>query len=330
MEGLSAEHAARVAGLLVAPFLAAYFAWKRALDPRVWVALGVAAAALAVVVDAYPFEAAGATSVLTIIHVPVVLWFLVGIAYAGGEWRSHQQRMHFVRFTGEWVVYYTLLALGGGVLTGLTMGAFTAVGVDASTPVVLWLLPMGAAGAVLVGAWLVEAKQAVIENIAPVLTKVFTPLTIAMLAAVLVAFAAHPDLVAADRDLLILMAAILVLVLGLLLYAVSARDPLEPPGAFDALQLVLVCLAIAVDAVVLIAMLLRIAEFGASANKVAALGLNLVVLANLARSAWLGLGFVRGQRPFSDLERWQTAYLPAYPIWAALLVVALPPAFSFG
>lgn len=119
VQGLAAEHAARCAPLLVAPFLAAYFAWKRDLAPRVSTALAGVAAVLAVVANAYPYDDGGSTGVLTIVHLPVVLWFLVGIAYAGGDWRSHQQRMHFVRFTGEWVVYYTLLALGGGVLVGL-------------------------------------------------------------------------------------------------------------------------------------------------------------------------------------------------------------------
>ena len=54
------------------------------------------------------------------------------------------------------------------------------------------------------------------------------------------------------------------------------------------------------------------------------------VLVNLARSAWLTLGFVRRLRPFADLERWQTTYLPAYPAWAAVVVLVLPPAFAFA
>ena len=40
----------------------------------------------------------------------------------------------------------------------------------------LWLLPCGAVAAVVVSGWLVEAKQSVVENITPVLAKLFTPL----------------------------------------------------------------------------------------------------------------------------------------------------------
>ncbi|GAA3695371.1 hypothetical protein GCM10023081_35720 [Arthrobacter ginkgonis] len=320
---------ARNAGLLVFPFLAAYFAWKRRLTARVGAALLVPFAALAVVLNAYPFVPGGSTELLAALHAPVVLWLVVGVAYAGGRWRSDSRRMDFVRFTGELAIYYTLLALGGAVLVGLTFGALQAVGIDLEPVLEDWILPFAVPGALVVAAWLVEAKQNVVENIAPVLTRVFTPLTILMLVSLLAVLAASGGLIDVDRGLLILMDAILVLVLCLLLYSISARDSLAPPGLFDVLQLVLVGAALAVDAVMLTAMLTRIAEFGFSPNKIAALGLNLLLLVHLVRAAWLTVGFVRGRRPFAAVERWQTRYLPVYGAWAAAVVVVFPPVFGF-
>lgn len=321
---------ARNLGLLVLPFLAAYFAWKRRMSPRGAVALLVPFALAAAVTNGYPFVPSGSTEVIVAIHTPIVLWFVVGLAYVGGEWRSDRRRMDFIRFTGEWVVYLTLLALGGGVLVGLTIGAFDALGTDAEWVVEEWVLPFGAAGAVVVAAWLVEAKQNVVENIAPVLTRVFTPVTIVMLLVLLAALATTGSVVDVDRNLLILMDLILVVVLGLLLYAVSAREPHLPPDLFDRLQLVLVVLALVVDVLMLTAMLTRIAEFGFTPNKVAALGMNLVLLVGLTWSARLLFGFVRGRRGFGSVERWQTRYLPVFGIWAALVVCVLPPLFDFA
>lgn len=321
---------ARNLGLLVLPFLAAYFAWKRRMSPRGAVALLVPFALAAAVTNGYPFVPSGSTEVIVAIHTPIVLWLVVGLAYVGGEWRSDRRRMDFIRFTGEWVVYLTLLALGGGVLVGLTIGAFDALGTDAEWVVEEWVLPFGAAGAVVVAAWLVEAKQNVVENIAPVLTRVFTPVTIVMLLVLLAALATTGSVVDVDRNLLILMDLILVVVLGLLLYAVSAREPHLPPDLFDRLQLVLVVLALVVDVLMLTAMLTRIAEFGFTPNKVAALGMNLVLLVGLTWSARLLFGFVRGRRGFGSVERWQTRYLPVFGIWAALVVCVLPPLFDFA
>ena len=59
---------------------------------------------------------------LAALHAPVVLWLLVGLAYVGGRGGPTRRRMDFVRFTGELAIYFTLLALGGGVLIGLTVG----------------------------------------------------------------------------------------------------------------------------------------------------------------------------------------------------------------
>lgn len=321
---------ARNLSLFVLPFLAGYFAWKRRLGWSTSLLLLVPPFVVATVVaNAYPFDVGGSTEALVAIHLPIALWFVVGLAYVGGDWRSHRRRMDFIRFTGEWVVYYTLLALGGGLLVALTTAAFNLVGFDATTVMAGWVLPCGAMGAVLVAAWLVEAKQAVVENIAPVLTRVFTPLTTGMLVSLLVATLSAGVAAYVDRGLLILVDVILVLVLGLLLYAISARDPLAPPGPFDWLQLLLVGSALAVDVLMLAAMLSRIGEFGATANKVAALGLNLMLLVNLGWAAWLAVGFVRGRRPFAAVERWQTGYLPVYAAWAAVVVVVLPPVFGF-
>lgn len=73
----------------------------------------------------------------------------------------------------------------------------------------------------------------------------------------------------------------------------------------------------------------RISEFGFSASKVAALGENVILLVNLAWSAWLYAQFLRGRRSFGTLQRWQTAYLGVYAAWAALVVVLFPPLFGF-
>lgn len=315
--------------LLVLPFLAVFFVWRTRLGA---LGLGVLAAGFlvaALALNAFPFAENGATEVLATLHLPIALWLLLGIAHAGGDWRSDRARMDYVRFTGEWFIYYVLIGLGGGVLMGLTAAVFSTIGVDTSTFLVEWLLPCGAAGAVLVAAWLVGAKQGVIENMAPVLTRVFTPLFTVMLLAFIAAAIWQRDAVSIDRELLIIFDLVLIVVLGLVLYSVSARDPDAPPGPFERLQVVLLGSALAVDAYVLYAMLGRIGAFGFSPNKVASLGLNVLLLVNLAWSAVLLVGFLRGRRPYAHLERWQTSYLPVYLGWTAAVGLAFGPLFGW-
>jgi hypothetical protein len=325
----------RNASLFVLPFLTGYFAWKRRMDPRHYVWLAVPFVAAAAVVNIFPFtrgpqQAVSHTEVLCALHLPIALWLVVGIAYLGGRWLEGAGRMDFVRFSGELFIYYVLIALGGGVLTAFTMMMFVAIGLKPDWIAQDWLIPCGAMGAVIVGSWLVEAKQSVIENMAPVLTRLFTPLFTIVLLVFLATMAWTGRPIDIKREVLISFDLLLALVVGLVLFSASARDPEAPRNLFDGLQLLLIVSALVVDTVALAAIASRISEFGFTPNRVAALGENLILLVNLAWSAWLYASFLRGRRPFRALEAWQTAYLPVYSTWAALVVVLFPPLFGFA
>jgi hypothetical protein len=164
---------------------------------------------------------------------------------------------------------------------------------------------------------------------APVLTRLFTPLFTVLLLAFLATMAWTGRPIDIKREVLIAFDLLLAVVLGLVLYTASARDPEAPPNVFDGLQLLLIVSALVVDIVALAAIASRISEFGFTPNRVAALGENLILLVNLAWSAWVYASFVRGRRSFLALESWQTAYLPIYAAWAAFVVIAFPPLFGY-
>ena len=102
----------------------------------------------------------------------------------------------------------------------------------------------------------------------------------------------------------------------------KASRPVDSGGAVVA--------AIILDALVLVSMLARVGEFGFTANRVAALGLNLILLVNLVVTAWLVARLLIRRSPAARLERWQTGYLPVFGAWVALVVLALPPVFGFA
>ncbi len=320
---------ARNVTLFVLPFLAVYFARRRQLDTRGWMLTAAPFVLAALVINVYPYDSDSDTEVLVALHLPVVLWFAVAFPYMGGTIRSHEGRMNYVRFTGEWFIYYVLIALGGGVLMGLTAGIFEPAGVDVDR-VAEWVLPAGAAGGVIVAAWLVESKQRVVENMAPVLTMLFTPLFAFMLACAAVVYAVTGLGGAFDRDLLSVFDALLVVVLALVLYGMSARDPSTSPNWMDAIQLVAVAVALVLDLMVLGSMIARIGDLGFTPNRTTALGLNLVLLVNLAGAAALSGRFLTRRSTLHRLERWQTTYLPVFAVWAATVVVVLPPLFGFS
>jgi hypothetical protein len=162
-----------------------------------------------------------------------------------------------------------------------------------------------------------------------VLTRLFTPLFTMLLLVFLATMAWTGSPINVKREVLIGFDLLLAVVVGLVLYAASARDAQAPPDFSDGLQLLLVVSALMVDGVALWAIAARISEFGFTPNRVAALGENLILLVNLTWSAWLYARFLRNRSSFAVLEGWQIAYLPVFAIWAALVVVVFPPLFGY-
>lgn len=316
-------------GLWVLPALGGYLAVLRRMRAVPLMAFAAVVVAVAVFANVYPLQSDGDTAVLVALHVPIVLWFVVCAAYLGGNTGGSSRRMDAVRFTGEWVVYFVLIALGGGVLTGLTSLVLTPIAPHALDELVVWLLPSGGAAAAVVAAWLVEAKKDLMENIAPVLAAIFTPLFGAMLVVAVVAYLIAGIGSDFDRELIMVFDAVLLVVLALVLYGLSARDPSRSHPMTDAMTLVTVVAAVVLDALMLGSMVTRIGEAGLTANRVAALGLNVLLIVNLSVTlvVWLR-GPRRGAAPRA--ERWQMAYLPMFGAWAIAVVVVLPPVFDFA
>jgi len=319
----------RNVALVVLPPLTGYFVWKRRLAGRTIVVVVMAFVAAAILANLYPLVPQGSTEILTALHLPIALWLAVGIAYAGGRWHAVAGRMDFIRFSGELFIYFVLIALGGGMLTGFMAMIFQAIGIDIEPFFEGWM-PSLVGGAVIIAAWLVEAKQSVIENMAPVLTRLFTPLVTLVVLAFLGTVLWTGRGVAIEREALLAFDMLLLLVLALVLYSLSARDSAAPVSIFDRLQVVLLVSALLADGVALSAIIARINEWGFTPNRTAVLGINLLLLVNLAWSTVLYTRFVRGRVGFATLEKWQTDYLPAYAAWAAVVVVVFPLVFGFA
>jgi len=150
--------------------------------------------------------------------------------------------------------------------------------------------------------------------------------------------------------------------MALFLYNAAARETGRRPGIFDTLQLVMIALAVLMNLIALGWIFVRLAEFGWTANRAAALGLNLLLVINLSWTGWLLVKFIRPSRQlepnpdlllpdydysfdhdqdnqfaqissanrksFSAIINWQTKYLLVYFIWALIVIVVFPLVFS--
>ncbi|WP_369742923.1 permease prefix domain 1-containing protein [Pseudidiomarina sp. PP-1MA] len=316
--------------LFCLPMLAAYWVIERQLGQRGWLFVGSCTLFAAIYMNAMPWQLGGDTAVLAMLHLPLLLWFMVGVTYSGNWWRSDAKQMDFIRFSGEYFIYFVLVALGGAVLTAFTIGIFSFIDIDVEWFASQWIIPCGAMGAVVIVGYLVGAKQGAIETMAPVLARIFTPLFTLLLSVFLMVMLVTGKGFNLERDVLLGLNMMLILVLGLVLYSVSSKAPAQSPSLFDYLQLLLVVTALCVDLLALLAIGGRILELGLTPNRIAVLGANLLLLTSLAGYAWYYFLFIRARAGFVQLEQWQIKLIPFYVAWAAVVVFLLPLAFRFA
>jgi hypothetical protein len=187
----------------------------------------------------------------------------------------------------------------------------------------------GGCGVAVVAAYLVEKKKGRIETIAPVLARIFTPLFAILLLGLIITMALTGQGPSGDRDLLIMFDIVLALVLGLVLYTMSARDADQPAGWWDGTVLALVILALIADMIALSGIVGRLVAYGLSPNKTAALGENIALMVNLVLLAVGYYRFLSGRSRYQTVVDWQMRYLPTHAVWAAFVALAFPPLFGF-
>lgn len=292
---------------------------------------------LTMVINGYPSFEPHHTQTLSAIHLPIItlsilLFFFGGSSNHGGKgWKHVDTRLNFIRFIGECFIFSVLIGLGGITLILLTMGTFELVGLDASAFVQFWMAPLGFFGLFPVAAYLVEQKKSLIESMAPVLSRIFTPLFLIVLLALIVAFTTTPHMAYENRSLLIWFDVILALVLALTLYSMSAKDQTDREifTIWDAFTLALLVSAMVIDVIALAGIVIRLSTYGFSPNKSAALGENLILLVNLSL---LGIGYLKflfKRKTFRNIVELQMKFLPIYAVWAVVVVLFFPLIFAF-
>ena len=329
MQGAGLAVYARNLSLFVAPILMAGFAVKQRFGEGIRATLFGLTLAAALAANLYPFEPYGDTSFLFALHLPLLLWLGMGLAYCGDDWRTVRAPVDFIRFTGEFVLDSVLILCGGVVFVGLIAVTCEALRIPQDPWIQEYVAFSGLLATPVVASYLVERKRSLIENLAPVLAKIFIPLFLVMITGFIVAMAVQRTNIVEDREMLIVIDVLLLLVVGMILYDLSARSEAEPFSFSHGMNLALIAAAIVVDVVALYGILTRLSDYGFTPNRTAALGENVLLLGNLIGLGTAYVRFALGRGNLSLLWRWQVGYLWVYAAWFLFAVFGFPPLFGF-
>lgn len=326
--GQGAQSWLKFASLWVVPSLIVYFAVRHGTGLRKALSVIAPYGVIQLFAILYPFPADSASEVLVALHLPFLSWLLLLPLAVGNSWRSIPGAVHYLRFSGEGFVYGVLLSLAGGTLVALTVAMFGFADINVEQVASEHFAIAGVFGIPVVAVVLADRKRHVVENFTPTLARIFVPLFAISIVAFLITIILTGTQPSGDRELLLVMNILLLLVVAMLFYDVSAREETDTRRVSDWANLALIASALVLDGVTLWAISSRLLEYGASPNRAAVFGLNVILLVHLVLLAITYFRYVARRARFRTIEALVVRMLPVYGVWLLIVVAVFPPVFG--
>lgn len=312
----------------VVPFMIAYFIYDNTPRKQIIYALASLLVISAVYLNILP-PVANDSVTLAYLHFPIFLWALLGIAFTGNEYRIGSRRLIYLDFIGAFCIFYACLAISGLLLTGLTLQLFRFVGMDITLFYFNNVVIFGVAALAVAATYLVSRNLSRISSLAMYIARIFSPLVLATLLAylaVIVWVGKNPFL---DRGFLLSFNEVLLSVLAITVFSVTRKGTDAKKDISDYINFALIVLALIIDSVALSAIVFRLTSYGITPNRLAVLGINILVWANLIWIMYSYIKFLRNKTGPAVVQNAVTKYLPVYGLWAAFVTFAFPLIFAW-
>lgn len=282
----------------------------------------------AVYINLLPSVKGSHSIMLAYIHLPLLLWCLYGVVYIDFDTKNTLRRMDYLKYNGDMAVLTAIILIAGALLTGLSIGLFSAIGMNIERFYTDYVVIVGLVSAPIVATYVVKNHPSVTHKIAPIIAGIFTPLVLLTLVVFLISIAVTGKDPYNDRDFLLVFNVMLLGVMALIVFSVSETTVKKGKRFTIFILVALSLVALLVDVVALSAIVYRLGEYGFTPNRTAVLGSNLLIFGNLLlimielfKVAFKGLAF-------EGVERIITRYLPIYTAWTLFVTFFFPLIFG--
>jgi hypothetical protein len=316
-------------GLIVFPILSMYFIWKQKLSLASFVLPMILFIGSAIFINNLPYNEQSSTFILSLIHLPIFLWSILGYAFIGGDIQNSQKKIAFLKFNGNFIVMTGLIFISGVLFTGITIALFELLKIDIKQfyfeQIAVWAL----AAIPMLSTYLVQNNPQLVNKISPTIARIFTPLVFITLLAFLAALMYTGKNIYNDRNFLLLFNALLIVVMAIILFSLTEVSK----NAGSKINLIILfglsLLTIIANVIALSAIAFRLSEFGVSPNRLAVLGANLLMFVHLLFVSYSLIKNLKGKATIQDVEKEIALFIPAYAVWAAFVTFAMPYIFNF-
>ena len=317
-------------GFIIFPLLTLYFAWKNKLKLKPILALSLAFLIPLVYINSLPSDSDSQTLVLACMHLPLILWAILGVSFIGGNMKNFEKRLAFLSYNGDLAVMSTLVLIAGMLLTGITIGLFSLIGLEIGEFYMNYVVVLGLASAPIVGTYITQSNPQLVNKVSPVIAKVFSPLVLVTLIIYFIAIIISGQDPYNDRGFLLIFNALLIGVMAIILFSLvgTYNSSKNPSGTL--IIFLLSITTILIGAIALSAIFFRILEYGITPNRLAVLGSNTLILTNLLFVAYRLWKALRNRSTIEEVKMSIVAFSPLYIGWAMVVTFVFPLVFNFA
>ena len=314
---------------VIFPLLTAYFAWKRKSKTNRMAIASIVILISVLFINSLPNNNTSDTLILACIHLPLLLWSVLGFIFVGDNLKNYQTRLDFLRYNGDVVVMTAVILIAGGILAGVTMGLFRLIDIQVEEFYFQYIGIWGLAAAPIVGTYLVQTNPHLVNKVSPVIAKVFTPLVLVTLIIYLIAVMYTGKDPYNDREFLLIFNMLLIGVMAIIFFSITETSK-NAGGKFGFMMLfILSVVTIVINGIALSAILFRISEWGITPNRLAVLGGNILILINLLLVTFRLFKAIKDGNEINKVENSIASYLPIYSLWTILVTFVFPVIFNF-
>jgi hypothetical protein len=315
-------------GFLGFTMLIVYFSWKEKISVKKVIVPFLSVLIAAFYINLLPNNY-NDSIILACIHLPIFLWMIAGYLFVGGELKSTQKKIDYLRFNGDFVVMTAIIMLSGFLFSAITIGLFSLIGINIEEfygeKIAVW----GLSAVPILVTYLVKNNPQLVNKISPVIARIFTPIVFITLLIFLATIIYTGKNLYDDRNFLMIFNALLIGVMAIILFSITEATK-KKNERINLLFLVgLSMLTIIVNGIALSAIVFRINEFGITPNRLAVIGANLLIFVNLLFVAYKLFMILKGKDELHKVEIVIALFIPIYGIWAALVTFFLPLIFNF-
>lgn len=316
-------------GFIIFPILIAYFSWKNKLGISNIIYISVITLIGVVFINLLPDNKKSDTLILSSIYLTLFLWSILGYSFIGNIKNSIDKRLEFLKYNGDLLVMMALMAIAGAILSAITIGLFSIIGINIEKFYSEYIIVFGASAIPLLATYLIQTNPQLVGKISPLIAKLFSPIILVMLIIYLIALIYSGKNPLNDRESLMIFNALLIGVMAIIFFSIADPSKVQKSNPEIVILLLMSIVTTIINGIALSAILLRISEWGVTPNRIAILGSNILILINLLLVTTKLYRVIYKKAEIAQVGIVMAKYLPIYVIWTIIITFLFPIIFWF-